>query len=89
MNRMRVSLVYKIAPAGVAVLLFCAQLPLGAQEREVPAAAQASVIERLSSLWNGVTVWLAGVTVTPTPSGGGATTQGGCAADPYGCPHGG
>lgn len=83
MNRRRFSFGHKALPVcAVALLLLCAPLQLPAQERESRAADQAAVLEWLSGLWSDLTAWLA-------ESGGGATTQGSCAIDPNGCPHGG
>jgi hypothetical protein len=87
MNRMRVALFHKIVPVSfVAVLLLCAPLQLTAQDREPRAAAQSSVIEWVSSLWNDLTSWLAGG-VPSTPPGPDRPTENqdgaGC-IDPWG-----
>jgi hypothetical protein len=60
----------------VAIVLVCSPMGLVAQEREVGPVAQASVLERLGSLWNDLAAWL------------GSTVDGRCTIDPNGCPGG-
>ena len=65
-------------------VLVCAPLGLVAQEREVRAEVQASVLERLDDLWSGFATWLAGQIAPPPES----FLDGRCTIDPNGCPDG-
>lgn len=69
MNRRRSPFGRKIVLVSViAVLLFCAPLHLGAQEREARVTTdQAPVIAWLSGLWSNLTAWLAGEIPPPLP----------------------
>lgn len=85
MNRTRVTSLHKIAPASVvAVLLLCTPLQLTAQERETRAGDQVSTIEWLTSLWDDLTVWLAGDLVPALPEPSDNRTDNSCAIDPNG-----
>lgn len=71
----------------IAVALAAVPPSLSAQEKGAATAERVSVLEWVSGIWNGLASWLAGGVITPTGSGGGgATTQGSCAVDPFGCP---
>ena len=72
----------------VAALLLCVPLHLAAEDRAAPTAGRAAVLEWLAGFWGELTGWLAGEVVPPS-AGPGATTQGSCAVDPFGCPQGG
>ena len=81
MNRIRVASVHKILQSSVlAILLF--SVPLFAQERELRADHQPSLIEWVSSLWSEFTTWFSGAVPSPPPS-----PEGACSIDPWGgCP---
>jgi hypothetical protein len=86
MIRVRLTFIHKILTAIALVILL--STPLAAMEREAPTADQAS-FAWLSSLLEDAVAWLTGGIVSPPPGSGGATTQGSCAIDPFGCPFGG
>jgi len=74
-----------------AVALVLASVPshLAAQEREskAPVEVRVGVTEWLSSALNKVAAWFTAETATPPHTGspgGGPTTQGSCAVDPFG-----
>jgi len=74
-----------------AVALVLASVPshLAAQEREskAPVEVRAGALEWLSSTWSKVAAWFSSGTTTPPHTGspgGGPTTQGSCAIDPFG-----
>jgi hypothetical protein len=75
----------KMVSGVVAVLVLCAPLGVMAQEREVGARAEASVLESLGSLWSGLAAWLAGQIAPSQPE---SFVDGRCAVDPNGCPGG-
>lgn len=71
----------------VAALLLCAPLQLAAEERAAPAAGRAAVFDWLAGLWSELAARLASEEVPP-PARSGATIDGSCAVDPFGCPDG-
>lgn len=77
-----------LSASAVAIILASTPAHLAAQESRTSAADQAAVLEWLSSVWNELADWFSSGVVTPPPAGpgGGATTQGSCAIDPFGCP---
>jgi len=75
-----------LAACAVALLLVCAPMALSAQEREVHASEQASMLGWLPGIWGDLAAWLAGKVVPAPPT---SSADGGCWIDPNGCPHGG
>lgn len=74
-----------------AVALVLASVPshLAAQEREskAPVEVRAGAFGWLTGAWSKLAAWFATGTATPPHTGGpggGPTTQGSCAADPFG-----
>jgi hypothetical protein len=84
----------KVVTASALALVLSAAVPthLLAAEREAPATLRAATAaEWLSTLWHDLAaLFAAGTTPPHIGSGGGPTTQGSCAVDPYGgCANGG
>lgn len=72
-----------------AIALILASVPsyVAAEESRPSVVDRSAVGEWFSSVWNELAAWLSGeVPTPPAGSGGGATTQGSCAVDPFGCP---
>jgi hypothetical protein len=81
----------KVLTAGaLAVALASMPAHLSAAEKEAPAHARAAAVDWLSSLWHELAgLFAASTTSQPPGSGGGPSTQGSCAVDPYGGCYGG
>jgi hypothetical protein len=72
-----------------AIALILASVPsyVAAEESRSSVADRSAVGEWFFSVWSEFAAWFAGeVPTPPAGSGGGATTQGSCGLDPYGCP---
>lgn len=70
----------------VAAMMLCAPMQLAAEERAASTASHGAVLAWFAGLWSELAAWLADDVVPP--AGAGATTQGSCAVDPFGCPGG-
>jgi len=83
----------KVVTASTLALALSAAVPIHllAAEREAPATKRAPAVEWFSSLWHDLAALFAADSTPPyIGSGGGPTTQGSCAVDPYGgCTNGG
>lgn len=75
-----------LAAGSIALALASVPSRLVAEEgRAAPAQARASVLEWFSGIWSEVTALFGAQASPPHPgSGGGPTTQGSCASDPFG-----
>ena len=71
--------------SAVAIVLASVPSHLSAQERDAPAEVRVSVLDWFSGIWNELAALFAAET-SPPPGGprGGPTTDGSCAADPFG-----
>jgi len=79
-----------LTASAVAIVLASVPSHLAAQVREAP-GVRAAAPDWFATLWSELAAWFKAETATPpqTGKGGGPTTQGSCAVDPYGCPTGG
>lgn len=79
-----------LAASVVALLLVCTPTALIAQDKEVRAVEQVSVLGWLAGVWDNIAAWLAGKALpAPPASSAGTSGETGCLIDPMGCPHGG
>ena len=77
----------KVVTASALAFILSAAVPthLLAEGREAPATKRAPAVEWFSSLWHDLAVLFAADSTPPRiGSGGGPTTQGSCAIDPFG-----
>ena len=73
------------AASAVALLLMAAPMVLAAQEKEVHAAEQVSVLGWFSGIWSDIAAWFASQAVPPPVD---SFREGSCSLDPDGCPGG-